>query len=119
MPGTYLAAILLSMLGVGIIDARWRLALFGAPVRTLVCVGIGVVFFLVWDAVGILTRSFAKGDSPLFTGIDLAPELPLEEPVFLAFLCYLALVAFAGVVRWSAARATADAQNTDSVGDAQ
>lgn len=100
MPGTYLLAILLSAAGIVIIDARWRLAAFTAPLRTLVAVGIGVAFFLAWDAVGILTRAFVKGDSSLFVGVDLAPELPLEEPVFLAFLCYLGLVAYAAALRW-------------------
>ena len=43
----------------------------------------------MWDAVGIATGVFVKGDSPIFVGILLAPELPLEEPFFLAFLSYL------------------------------
>ena len=60
---------------------------------------IGTAFFLAWDAVGIATGVFLKGDSPLFVGIDLAPELPLEEPVFLVFLCYLALVVWSAVMR--------------------
>ena len=57
----------------------------------------------MWDAVGIATGVFVKGDSPIFVGILLAPELPLEEPFFLAFLCYLA------VVLWSAAHPDAGA----------
>jgi lycopene cyclase domain-containing protein len=99
MPGVYLAAILASAAGILLIDRRWRLAAWAAPGRTLAAVGIGTAFFLAWDAVGIATGVFVKGDSPLLLGIDLAPHLPLEEPVFLAFLCYLALVAWAGVQR--------------------
>ncbi|KAF2414365.1 lycopene cyclase [Microbacterium sp. B35-04] len=99
MPGVYLTAILASAVGVLLIDRRWRLAAWAAPGRTLAAVGIGMVFFLAWDAVGIATGVFVKGDSPLLLGIDLAPHLPLEEPVFLAFLSYLALVAWAGVQR--------------------
>ncbi len=106
MPGLYLLAILVSAAGIAVIDARWRLAAFAAPVRTLAAVGIGVMFFLAWDAVGILTRAFIKGDSGLFIGIDLAPELPLEEPFFLAFLCYLGLVIYAGALRFIDSRAT-------------
>lgn len=105
MPGLYLLAILVSAAGIVIIDARWRLAAFAAPVRTLAAVAIGVMFFLAWDAVGILTRAFIKGDSSLFVGIDLAPELPLEEPFFLAFLCYLGLVIYAAALRYLEARA--------------
>jgi lycopene cyclase domain-containing protein len=70
-----------------------------APGRTLAAVGIGTAFFLLWDAVGIAAGVFVKGDSALMIGIELAPQLPLEEPLFLAFLSYLALVAWAGALR--------------------
>lgn len=99
MPGLYLAAILISLAGIVVLDVRFRLALPVAPGRTIASALIGVAFFLAWDAVGIATRSFAKGDSALFVGVDLAPELPLEEPVFLLFLCYLALVLWAAALR--------------------
>ncbi|GAA2969788.1 lycopene cyclase domain-containing protein [Microbacterium terrae] len=99
MPGLYLVAILASAAGIAALDARWRLAAWRAPGRTAAAVAIGTAFFLVWDAVGIATGVFVKGDSPLLLGIDLAPHLPLEEPVFLAFLCYLALVAYGGAAR--------------------
>jgi lycopene cyclase domain-containing protein len=109
MPGLYLAAILISAAGIATIDARLRLAAFKSPVRTLISVAIGVVFFLAWDAVGIVTGVFLKGGSPLFLGIDIAPELPLEEVFFLAFLCYLALVCYAGAMRLIERRADAAA----------
>ena len=95
MPGLYLLAILASATGVALLDIRFRLAVQAAPGRTAAAVGVGTAFFLAWDAVGIATGVFVKGDSPLLLGIDLAPHLPLEEPVFLAFLCYLALVMWA------------------------
>lgn len=99
MPGAYLLAILISAAGILAIDLRLRLVTARAPGRTLAVVAIGTAFFLVWDAVGIVTGVFVKGGSPLLLGIDLAPHLPLEEPVFLAFLCYLGLVAWAGGTR--------------------
>ena len=99
MPGLYLLALLVSIAGVAALDARFRLALWARPGRTAAAVGIGTAFFLVWDAVGIATGVFVKGGSPLLVGIDLAPHLPLEEPVFLAFLCYLALVVHAASLR--------------------
>jgi lycopene cyclase domain-containing protein len=99
MPGLYLLALLISIAGVGALDARFRLALWVHPARTATAVGIGTAFFLAWDAVGIATGVFVKGGSPLLVGIDLAPHLPLEEPVFLAFLCYLALVVHAASLR--------------------
>lgn len=99
VPGLYLAAILVSTAGVAALDARFRLAAWRHPARTLVAVMIGTVFFLAWDAAGIALGVFVKGDSPALLGIDLAPHLPLEEPFFLAFLCYLALVVAGGVNR--------------------
>ena len=99
MPGLYLLAILTSAAGIVTIDARWRLAFWSAPARTAIAVAAGTAFFLVWDAVGIAAGVFMKGDSVLLVGIDLAPQLPLEEPFFLAFLSYLALVAWAGARR--------------------
>ncbi len=99
MPGLSLIAILVSAAGIATIDARYKLAAFKAPGRTAIAVALGVVFFLLWDAVGIITGVFVKGDSTLFTGIDLAPELPLEEAFFLAFLSYLGLVIWAGALR--------------------
>jgi lycopene cyclase domain-containing protein len=112
MPGTYLVAILLSALGVALLDRRWRLAAWHDPGRTAAAVGIGTAFFLAWDAVGIATGIFVKGDSALLLGLDLAPQLPLEEPFFLAFLSYLALVLHAGAVRVLGRSAPADAPGT-------
>ena len=99
MPGLYLLVVVACALGVGLVDWRLRLALPLAPGRTLAAVGIGTAFFLVWDAFGIAAGVFVKGDSALLLGIDLAPQLPLEEPFFLAFLSYLALVVWAGALR--------------------
>jgi lycopene cyclase domain-containing protein len=118
VPGAYLVAILASAIGVALIDARWRLALWSTPSRTAIAVGIGTLFFLAWDAVGIATGVFVKGDSTLLLGIDLAPELPLEEPFFLAFLGYLALVVAAAMGRLLAARRRADADTQADTRDA-
>ena len=109
MPGLYLAAILISAAGVALLDRRWRLAVWEAPGRTAGAVAIGTAFFLAWDAVGIATGVFVKGDSTLLLGVDLAPHLPLEEPFFLAFLCYLALVAWGAARRYAARPRRTDA----------
>ena len=92
MPGLYLLAILVSAAGIALLDRRFRLAFWRSRGRTIAAVLIGVAFFVAWDAVGILTGVFVKGDSPLYLGVMIAPELPMEEVFFLAFLCYLALV---------------------------
>jgi len=111
MPGAYLLVLLVSSGAVAALDARFRLTLWARPVdgadrprtRNALAVAMGTGFFLVWDAVGIATGVFVKGDSPYLLGLDLAPHLPVEEPIFLAFLSYLALVVFAAVTRLAAA----------------
>jgi lycopene cyclase domain-containing protein len=97
VPGLYLLFLVISAAGIAVLDVRHRLAMPVAPVRSTVTIVAGTLFFLAWDAVGIASGVFVRGDSPLLLGIDLAPHLPIEEPVFLAFLSYLALVV------WSAA----------------
>ncbi|MRX42378.1 lycopene cyclase domain-containing protein [Agromyces kandeliae] len=100
----YLAGLLVVIGCMALIDARWRLVFWRAPIAATVSVVAGVAFFLVWDAAGIATGVFFRGGSDIVTGIELAPELPLEEPVFLVFLCYLTLVLVLGGERVLAAR---------------
>ncbi len=103
MPGLYLIALLISIGGVAALDRRFRLALWHDRRSTVIVTAIGTAFFLAWDAVGIATGVFVKGSSTLLLGLDLAPHLPVEEPVFLAFLSYLTLVLF-GAARARRAR---------------
>ena len=104
MAGLYLVALIVSALGVLAVDLRHRLALGAAPGRTLLLIVCGTVSLLVWDIAGIASGVFVRGDSPLLLGVDLAPHLPLEEPVFLAFLCHLTLVVHAIALRVAARR---------------
>lgn len=102
----YLGALLLALGGLALIDRRWRLAFWDAPRRAALCVGTGVVGFLLWDVAGLLLGIFARGESPHMTGLLLAPDLPVEEAVFLTLLCYNALLAWRGIDRALAARRT-------------
>ncbi|MFF1530037.1 lycopene cyclase domain-containing protein [Cellulomonas sp. NPDC058312] len=106
----YLGALLVSLGGLAVIDRRWRLAFWDAPRRAALTVGIGVVGFLLWDVAGLLLGIFARGESPHMTGLLLAPELPVEEAVFLTLLCYNALLVWRGLDRWWGRRALARAQ---------
>src|SRR4051794_32295970 len=92
MSWLYLLAIVGSTAGVGLVDHRWRLCLFTHPARTLAAVAAGVAFFLTWDLVATGLDIYRRGDSPAMTGIELAPDLPLEEIFFVIFLGYLTLV---------------------------
>lgn len=88
----YLFALLIPTFCMGLLDRRFGLALWRAPCRTLLVVALGIGYFLLWDLAAIAAGHYGMGTSALMTGILLAPELPLEELVFITFLCYLTLV---------------------------
>jgi len=93
----YLACLLIASGALVLLDRRFALAFWRDARRATIVVIVGLAFFLSWDAAGIALGVFARGASPFMTGIEIAPELPLEEPVFLAFLCYLTLILLFGV----------------------
>jgi lycopene cyclase domain-containing protein len=95
----YLAALLVSIGCVALIDARWRLFLWAHPLGATLVVLIGAAFLLAWDLAGIAGGIFLSGPSTIATGILLAPRLPLEEPVFLVFLCQVTMTCYAGALR--------------------
>jgi lycopene cyclase domain-containing protein len=88
----YLVALLGSLGCMVLLDHRFRLVLWRAPRAGVLVLGVGLVFFLAWDLVAIASQHYAAGKSEAMTGIMLAPELPLEEILFILFLCYLTLV---------------------------
>ena len=93
----YLGMLAVSIAGLALIDWRGRLAFFAHPLRAALTLFIATAFFLIWDASGIALGIFFKGQGSLVTGIMLAPEMPIEEPLFLLLLCYLTLVIFASL----------------------
>ena len=95
----YLASLVVALGAMVVIDARWRLAFWRSPAASALAIGAGAIALLLWDLAGIGFGVFFRGDSQYATGVLLAPELPIEEPIFLVFLCYLALVAVRGVER--------------------
>ncbi|WP_353809740.1 lycopene cyclase domain-containing protein [Agromyces sp. SYSU T00194] len=95
----YLGALLVSMAAMCAIDARFRLVFWAEPWRAAVVVAIGVAAFLAWDVAGIGLGVFFRGETAFMTGILIAPELPVEEVLFLTFLCHLTLVAVRGAAR--------------------
>lgn len=100
----YLGAIALAALGVGAIDARWRIALFHDARRALVAVGATAAVMVLLDLAAIATGNFRLGESPWMTGLEVLPHLPIEELAFLLFLAYVSLVAFGGAERLLASR---------------
>lgn len=95
----YLTVLLVSAGGVLLLDARFRLFCWRAPARAAAVLALGTAFFLAWDLAGIGLGVFHHGAGPYQSGIMLAPELPLEELVFLLFLCELTMVLVLGARR--------------------
>jgi lycopene cyclase domain-containing protein len=92
MSSLYLLGLLVALAGLGTLDWRYRVALFDQPRRALATLGIGVAFFLVWDLIGVGLGIFFIGDAPYLTGLHVAPEVPVEELLFLTLLCYQTLL---------------------------
>ena len=102
--GAYLAALLVSLAGLGFLDWRHRVAVFADARRTLATIGIGVAAFLAWDLAGVGLGIFFRGDSRYLTGIQVAPEVPLEELLFLTLLVYQTLLLWLALSRRVASR---------------
>jgi lycopene cyclase domain-containing protein len=100
----YLVGLLVALAGMAVLDLRFGLFFWRAPVRAAVVLVVGVAFFLGWDAAGIGLGIFFRGDPTLLVGVQLAPELPLEELFFLTLLCYLTMNAYGAISRWLSSR---------------
>ncbi|WP_288968243.1 lycopene cyclase domain-containing protein [uncultured Microbacterium sp.] len=95
----YLAALLLSLGCMLLLDWRFRLFFWRDAVSAAVVTAVGLVFFLIWDVAGIANGIFFRGDGMIATGVVLAPELPIEEPVFLLFLVVCTMIIYTGAER--------------------
>ncbi|GAA1369294.1 lycopene cyclase domain-containing protein [Brevibacterium luteolum] len=99
MSFVYLGCLLFSIAGMALLDWRHQLFWFADCKRAAIVHGVGLATFLLWDAAGIVFGVFYRGDSPYMTGIELAPELPVEEVFFLFFLCWVTMVVFTRSMR--------------------
>jgi lycopene cyclase domain-containing protein len=101
MPVVYLAALGVALTGMVMLDRRFSLFFWRDARRASIVLVCGVVFFLVWDLFGIGLGIFFRGETSFMTGVQLAPELPVEELFFLILLCYLTMNAYAaaGMIR--------------------
>jgi len=87
----YLLCLLAASACMVLVDRRWRLFFWRDARRATWVLAIGVALLLVADVVGIALGVFSRAPTWAMTGIVLGPELPLEEPLFLAFLTYLTM----------------------------
>lgn len=100
----YLASLIVVLGCLAVTDRRWRLFLWADPRRAGVVLAAGIGFFLLWDVAALGLGLYERGASAYMTGIELAPDFPLEELFFVAFLPYLTMVLHGLAVRLIAAR---------------
>ncbi len=99
MSVVYLGALLVSITGMVVLDRRFSLFFWADVRRATIVLPAGVVLFLVWDLLGIGLGIFFRGQTPFMTGVLVAPELPVEELLFLTLLCYLTMNVFSAASR--------------------
>ncbi|MFC4553737.1 lycopene cyclase domain-containing protein [Georgenia faecalis] len=96
MSAAYLLVLLVCLGAMTLLDHRFRLFFFADARRAALVLAAGTAGFLLWDVAGIASGLFFRGQTPYMTGLLLAPELPVEELVFLAFLSYLTMNLYTG-----------------------
>lgn len=97
MPGMYLAAIVISFVGMFVIDRTWHLGVVGRRLLVAVVV-VELAFLLIFDVLGAWRGWFDS--SPDWVVVIVPPGIPLEEPLLLAFLATFTLVVQALARRW-------------------
>jgi lycopene cyclase domain-containing protein len=88
----YLLSLVVVLVCMALTDRRWKLFFWADPRRAAAVFASGFAFFLAWDLVALHYELYERGRSELMTGIEVAPELPVEELFFVAFLPYLTMV---------------------------
>ena len=89
---TYLASLLWVLGCMAALDRHGRLFFWADPRRAALVFGFGFALFLTWDLVALDLELYERGRSAYMSGIEVAPELPIEELFFVAFLPYLTMV---------------------------
>ena len=92
MGWVYLTVLLLGLGCMVLMDRRWGLVLWADARRAVAVLTAGVALFLAWDVAALRLGLYRGGESTAMTGVQVAPDLPLEEIFFILFLCYLTLV---------------------------
>ena len=95
----YLLALVIALTGMVVIDRRFRLFFWSDSRRAAIVLAAGVVFFLAWDLAGVGGGIFFRGETSFMTGLQIAPEVPLEEVFFLTLLCYLTMNVYGALAR--------------------
>jgi len=99
MGALYLVSLLLGITCMLLLDHRFRLFFWRDAKAAAIVTAVGLLFLLAWDLAGIGLGIFLRGEGTIATGLLLAPELPIEEPVFLVFLVLCTMVLYTGARR--------------------
>ena len=75
----YLVALLIALTGMVMLDRRFGLFFWRDARRASIVLIAGVLFFFVWDLAGVGLGIFFRGETAFMTGLQVAPEVPLEE----------------------------------------
>jgi lycopene cyclase domain-containing protein len=110
----YLAALLIALTGMVVLDRRFGLFFWRDSRRAAIVLLVGLVFFLAWDLVGVSGGIFFRGETFFMTGLQVAPEVPVEEVFFLTLLCYLTMNVYGAASRWFSGSARAVSKPHDS-----
>jgi lycopene cyclase domain-containing protein len=115
----YLAALLVALTGMVMLDRRFALFFWADARRAAIVLVAGLVFFVLWDLAGIGLGIFFRGETDFMTGLQVAPELPVEELFFLALLVYVTmnLYGFACRSLSSSKRASNSGSSPSKAGD--
>ena len=104
----YLAALLVALTGMVMLDRRFALFFWADARRAAIVMAAGLVFFVAWDLLGIGLGIFFRGETSFMTGLQVAPELPVEELFFLALLVYVTMDLYGFASRVVGARERGD-----------
>ena len=96
MQWAYLIRLIVAIFCMGLIDRRYKLALWHDRRRTIATLSVAVSIFIVWDILGIGLKIFFHGGSNYSLPFTLLPEFPVEELFFLILLCYTTLIIYLG-----------------------
>lgn len=94
MTGAYLLVLIFVLICLAAIDYHHKLVFFYDWRRALKVSSVVIIFFALWDILGILAGIFFIGENPYLTGINFGPNFPLEELFFLMVLVYNPLLIY-------------------------
>lgn len=110
----YLLGLIVSIFGMVVLDRRFGLFFWRDARRATVVYLVGMAIFLAWDVAGIQAGIFFRGETQILTGLQVAPELPVEELFFLTLLIFSGMNLFGAGERFVGHRAHRRTGSADS-----